>query len=116
MYANLMGLKVNENFPGYKRYNIQPLFDKNFDFVEGSFDSNYGKIQISWTRKNGKLRLSIDIPANTSSDVVLNKPMEGSWKLDNSKLESKILSQRDDKEKTTLFLGSGKYNFSFVAN
>ncbi|MDA8762627.1 glycoside hydrolase family 78 protein [Flavobacteriaceae bacterium] len=116
MYANLMGLKVNENFPGYKRYNIQPLFDKNFDFVEGSFDSNYGKIQISWTRQNGKLRLSIDLPANTSSDVVLNKPMEGSWKLDNSKLESKILSQRDDKEKTTLFLGSGKYNFSFVTN
>jgi alpha-L-rhamnosidase len=116
MYANLMGLKVNENFPGFKRYKIQPLFDKNFNFVKGSFDSNYGKIQIAWTRKNGKLHLSLDIPANTSSDIVLNKPMEGSWKLDNSKLDVKILNQQDDKEKTTLLLGSGKYNFSFVAN
>ena len=116
MYANLMGLKVNENFPGFKRYKIQPLFDKNFDFVKGSFDSNYGKIQIAWTRKNGKLHLSLDIPANTSSDIVLNKPMEGIWKLDNSKLDAKILNQQDDKEKTTLLLGSGKYNFSFEAN
>jgi alpha-L-rhamnosidase len=116
MYANLMGLKVNENFPGFKRYKIQPLFDKNFNFVKGSFDSNYGKIQIAWTRKNGKLHLSLDIPANTSSDIVLNKPMEGIWKLDNSKLDAKILNQQDDNEKTTLLLGSGKYNFSFEAN
>ena len=116
MYANLMGLKINEKFPGYKRYNIRPLFDKNFDYVKGSFDSNYGKIQIAWTRKNGKLQLSLEIPANTSSDLVLNKPTQGSWKLDNSKFASKILSQQEDKDKTILLLGSGKYNFSFVAD
>jgi alpha-L-rhamnosidase len=111
-----MGLKINEKFPGYKRYNIRPLFDKNFDYVKGSFDSNYGKIQIAWTRKNGKLQLSLKIPANTSSDLVLTKPTQGSWKLDNSKFASKILSQQEDKDKTILLLGSGKYNFSFVAD
>ena len=116
MYANLMGLKVNEDFPGFKRYKVQPLFDKNFDFIKGSFDSNYGKIQIAWTRKKGKLQFSLYLPSNTSSDVVLNKPMEGSWKLDNPKLDAKILSKQDDKEKTSLLLGSGKYNFSFTAN
>jgi alpha-L-rhamnosidase len=116
MYANLMGLKVNEDFPGFKRYKVQPLFDKNFDFIKGSFDSNYGKIQIAWTRKKGKLQFSLYLPANTSSDVVLSKPMEGSWKLDNPKLDAKILSKQDDKEKTSLLLGSGKYNFSFIAN
>jgi hypothetical protein len=42
--------------------------------------------------------------------------MEGSWKLDNPKLDAKILSKQDDKEKTSLLLGSGKYNFSFTAN
>jgi hypothetical protein len=60
--------------------------------------------------------LSLEIPSNTSSDLVLRKPSQGSWKLDNSKLTSKILSQQDDKEKTTLLLGSGKYDFTFVAN
>ena len=116
MYANLMGLKINEEFPGYKRYTIQPLFDKNFDLVVGSFDSNYGKIAVAWSRKNGKLQLTLEIPANTSSDVILNKPSEGSWKLDNPKLVSKILSKQENNQKTRLLLGSGKYNFSFVAN
>ena len=116
MYANLMGLKINEEFPGYKRYTIQPLFDKNFDLVVGSFDSNYGKIAVAWSRKNGKLQLTLEIPANTSSDVILNKPSEGSWKLENPKLVSKIMSKQENKQKTSLLLGSGKYNFSFVAN
>ena len=116
MYANLMGLRINEEFPGYKRYTIQPLFDKNFDLVDGSFDSNYGKIAVAWSRKNGNLKLTLEIPANTSSDVILKKPAEGSWILDNPKLVSKILSQQENNNKTTLLLGSGKYSLSFVAN
>ena len=116
IYANLMGLRINEEFPGFKRYTIQPLFDKNFDLVDGSFDSNYGKIAIAWSRKNGKLKLTLDIPANTSSDVILKKPVEGSWILDNPKLVPKILSHQENNQKTTLLLGSGKYSLSFVAN
>jgi len=116
IYANLMGLRINEEFPGFKRYTIQPLFDKNFDLVDGSFDSNYGKIAIAWSRKNGKLKLTLDIPANTSSDVILKKPVEGSWILDNPKLVPKILSHQENNQKTTLLLGSGKYSLSFIAN
>ena len=116
MYANLMGLKINEETPGYKRFTIEPLFDKNFDHVDGSFDSQYGRIGVEWTRKNGKLQLFMEIPSNTSSDVVLNKPMDGNWKLDNTKLNNTILKRVDTKVQTILLLGSGKYNFSFVAN
>ncbi|MEK9603234.1 MAG: family 78 glycoside hydrolase catalytic domain [Flavobacteriaceae bacterium] len=116
MYNNLMGLKLNESYPGYKRFTVEPIFDKNFENIEGSFDSNYGKITVKWERKNGKLNLTVNVPPNTSSDVVLNKPQEGEWKLDNAKLASKILSQQENKQKTTLLLGSGKYNFSFVEN
>ena len=35
-HANLIGLKINENYPGFKRYTIKPLFDNNFDNIEGS--------------------------------------------------------------------------------
>ena len=116
IYNNLMGLKLNEDFPGYKRFTIEPLFDKNFENVKGSFDSNYGEIAVEWSRKNGKLHLTIDVPANTSSDVILNKPTEGNWKLDNAKLASKIMEHQEQSEKTILLLGSGKYNFSFNTN
>jgi len=116
MYNNLMGLKLNEDFPGYKRFTIEPIFDENFENVKGSFDSNYGEIAVEWSRKNGKLHLTIDVPANTSSDVILNKPTEGNWKLDNAKLASKIMEHQEQSEKTILLLGSGKYNFSYNTN
>lgn len=116
MYNNLMGLKLNEVFPGYKRFTIEPIFDENFENILGSFDSNYGKIKVEWKRNNGVLNVVVDIPANTSSDVILNKPTEGSWKLLNAKLDSKIQQRQEQNEKTILLLGSGKYEFYFAAN
>jgi hypothetical protein len=71
---------------------------------------------VEWSRKNGKLHLTIDVPANTSSDVILNKPTEGNWKLDNAKPASKIMEHQEQSEKTILLLGSGKYNFSYNTN
>jgi alpha-L-rhamnosidase len=111
-----MGLKIDEDFPGFKRYTIEPIFDENFDNIDGRFDSYYGEIAVQWSRKNGNIHLTIDIPANTSSDVILNKIDGGSWVLDDPKLASKILERQDQKQKTSLLLGSGKYDFSFVAN
>ena len=116
MYANLMGLKINEEYPGFKRYTLQPLFDENFDLIKGTFNSNYGKIVVDWIRKSGKFQLVVEIPANTTSDLILNKPRDGSWKLDNNKLNNIILKRSDTQLKTTMVLGSGKYSFYFVAN
>jgi hypothetical protein len=48
--------------------------------------------------------------------VILNKIDGGSWVLDDPKLASKILERQEQKQKTSLLLGSGKYDFSFVAN
>ena len=114
MYNNLMGLKINEQYPGYKRFTIEPIFDKNFENIAGSFDSNYGEIKVTWKRKNKKIHLTVEIPANTTSDIILNKQRGGSWSLENAKLSSKILERHETHEKTSLLLGSGKYDFSFV--
>jgi len=114
MYNNLMGLKINEQYPGYKRFTIEPIFDKNFENITGSFDSNYGEIKVAWKRKNNKIHLTVEIPANTTSDIILNKQSEGNWILDDTQLNSIILERQETHEKTSLLLGSGKYDFSFV--
>ena len=114
MYANLIGLKINENYPGFKRYTIKPLFDNNFDNIEGSFDSNYGKIAISWSRKKGNLILSLNIPANTKADVILDKAVSGKWVLNDKKLNAKLIRDQVSEESTNLLLGSGKYHFRFI--
>ena len=105
MYNNLMGLKVNEEYPGFKRYTIEPIFDKNFEDIQGEFESNYGKIKVSWVRK-WKINLTLEIPPNTSSDVILNKNKnEKNWTLDNSKLNSKIIDRKDNDNKSIFLLG-----------
>ena len=114
MYSNLIGLKINNNFPGFKRYTIRPLFDKNFDNIDGSFNSNYGKIAISWSRKKGDLKLFLNIPANTKAAVILDKNHSGYWVLNDKKLNAKLIGDQASEEKTNLVLGSGKYHFSFV--
>lgn len=115
MYNNLMGLKVNEKYPGFKRYTIEPIFDKNFEDIQGAFESNYGKIKVSWVRKNGNINLTLEIPPNTSSDVILNKNKnEKNWTLDDIKLNSKIIDRKDTDNKTIFLLGSGEYKFSYV--
>ena len=114
MYSNLMGLKINNNFPGFKRYTIRPLFDKNFDKIDGSFDSNYGKITISWSRKKDNLKLFLNIPANTKADVILDKTHDGNWVLNDKKMNTKLIGDQVSEENTNLVLGSGKYHFSFV--
>ena len=105
---------TTNNFPGFKRYTIRPLFDKNFDNIDGSFNSNYGKIAISWSRKKGNLMLSLNIPANTKADVILDKAVAGNWVLNDKKLNAKLIRDQVSEESTNLVLGSGKYHFRFI--
>jgi alpha-L-rhamnosidase len=109
MYNNLVGLKVNELYPGYKRFTIQPLFDENFDYISGTYDSNYGNIKVNWSRTNDAILISISIPPNSQSDVFLSKPSKGNWTFNNMKAEGSVLEKKDDTDKTYFLLGSGDY-------
>jgi alpha-L-rhamnosidase len=109
MYNNLMGLKINQDFPGYKRFTIQPLFDENFDNISGTYNSNYGNIKVNWSRKNDTVLINISIPPNSQSDVFLSKPYKGNWTFNNMKAEGSVLEKKDDTDKTYFLLGSGDY-------
>ena len=116
MYNNLMGLKINQDFPGYKRFTIQPLFDENFDNISGTYNSNYGNIKVNWSRKNDTVLINISIPPNSQSDVFLSKPFEGNWTFNNKKAEGSVLEKKDDTNKTYFLLGSGDYQLRLKSN
>jgi alpha-L-rhamnosidase len=109
MYNNLMGLKINQDFPGYKRFTIQPLFDENFDNISGTYNSNYGNIKVNWSRKNDTVLINISIPPNSQSDVFLSKAYKGNWTFSNMKAEQSVLEKKDGTDKTYFLLGSGDY-------
>ncbi len=117
MYNNLLGLKINDKFPGYKRFYIKPLFDKNFNYVKGNYLSNYGNISIEWKRDTKFITLNIEIPANSKSDIILSKGANGnSWKLSNDKLKKYVLNSYSKNNNDHFTIGSGKYKFQKKIN
>lgn len=69
MYRKLAG--INQLEPGYKKILIKPQFIKGITFVEASFESMYGTIKSSWSCRDNKIKVDIEIPANTTAVIYL---------------------------------------------
>ncbi|WP_281310691.1 glycoside hydrolase family 78 protein [Flavobacterium flavigenum] len=96
-YQSLAGIKADEKNPGFKHFFIQPEVLGDMTFVKATYQSIYGKIASAWEKKDGKLILKVEIPANTSATI----------KLPVSAKDSAI--KVNGKPIKNLKLGSGKY-------
>nr|WP_315242873.1 glycoside hydrolase family 78 protein [uncultured Flavobacterium sp.] len=96
-YQSLAGIVPDEKKPGFKHFFIQPEVVGDMTFVKATYQSIYGKIASAWEKKDGKLILKIEIPANTSATIKLPVSTKGS--------EIKV----NNKPIKNLKLGSGKY-------
>lgn len=69
MYRKVAG--VSQLMPGYKRFKIQPMFVKGMEEAGVKFESVYGEIESKWSCKDGKIRVFVKVPANTSAEIHL---------------------------------------------
>lgn len=74
MYGKLAGIGLLE--PGYKKIAIKPQFIKGISRVEASYESVYGEIRSFWSCENGKIRIEVRIPANTTAILYLPEKAE----------------------------------------
>ena len=114
MYRVAAGLDTQEDGPGYKHIKIKPQVGGNLKNVVAELNSPYGKIKSEWYLTNGKLTLSIEIPANTQASVFIPATSvdvisENGKPLTASK-EIKVISKEENY--IQLEVGSGRYNFS----
>jgi len=68
MYRKIAG--INPLAPGYKRILIKPLLTHGMSEVRAEYDSAYGVIKSGWSCRDGKLKISVTIPANTTAKVI----------------------------------------------
>lgn len=103
----LLGIRADENNPGYKHFFIRPPLagETNIEWANGSFDSPAGLIKSSWTTKEGKVRLEITVPPNTSATVYF--PADESSVLINKKQYTKKVGV--DGKYTLYEFSSGNY-------
>lgn len=74
MYRKVAGLTQLK--PGYKKFKVQPMFVKGMEEAGVEFDSVYGRIESKWSCTDGKIRVKVVVPANTTAVICLPEKEE----------------------------------------
>ena len=115
MYRVVAGIEIDERAPGYKHILIQPQPGGGLTHAKASVESMYGRVASDWKIADGKMTMSIEVPANTTATVRLPKA-----KLDETGEGGKPLAGRTDiagarqaGDAVTVEVGSGSYEFAW---
>ena len=109
LYKHVAGIKVDENNPGYKKFFLAPNPGGGLTNVNATFDSMFGKIVSDWMVSDGQMTYKVEVPANTSAEVVLP----------NAKVAEVTMSEglksgaKQTGTSVTVLVGSGTYSFSY---
>lgn len=57
--------------PGFKTFRIAPVPGEGMTCARRTFESEHGTIVSDWKKENGKFRLHVEVPCNTTATVVL---------------------------------------------
>jgi len=69
MYRVVAGIRLDEAKPGYKHVLIQPRPGGGLTYARASIESMYGRVAAGWEIVDGKLRVKVEIPPNTTATV-----------------------------------------------
>jgi alpha-L-rhamnosidase len=111
MYAAIAGIDLDAAEPGYKKIVIHPRPGGGLTRAHGSLRTMYGRVESGWEIEDGRMKLRVVIPANTSARMVL----PGQEITEGGKAVAKgegIRVVQATKESTTLEIGAGTYVFA----
>lgn len=104
MYRTIGGIDTEEfDGAGYKQSVIKPELGGGLTFAKTSLDTPYGKISSDWRLDSNTFTLHVEVPANTSTSVIL--PVQGYKQV----LQDGQLITGD-----RVRIGSGKYVFTLT--
>jgi alpha-L-rhamnosidase len=112
MYQNIGGIAPLQ--AGYKKIRIAPAIGGGLTHGAGSYDSAYGTIATNWHVDGGDLALHVEVPVNTTAQVVV--PADNAYAVTES---GHLLSDADgigqvtaQDGQVTIEVGSGTYDFA----
>lgn len=73
MYQYVVGIGIDADQPGYRKFFIQPQPHPELDFAAGEIQSPFGTISCSWKRKPSGIQIELDVPFG--AQAVLNLPL-----------------------------------------
>ena len=77
LYSNVLGIKSDENDPGYHHILLKPEMTGGLTYANGSYNSIYGTIRVVWEWTGDTCSLTVTIPPNTTATLTLPDSIEG---------------------------------------
>ena len=71
MMSRALGIRCDEQNPGYKHFTIEPEVGGTLQYAKGGFESVYGKIQSEWQKNGSGYTCKVTVPANTTATLYL---------------------------------------------
>ena len=110
-YKSLAGIVPDENVPGFKHFVIQPKPAGDLRAIDAKHHTLYGDIKVSWRKKENSFSLTVQVPVNTTAELIL--PVKGNFEI---RVNNKLLKEADkngvisfDKNQYSLKVGSGVF-------
>jgi alpha-L-rhamnosidase len=116
MYRKMAGIDTYEDGPGYKHIKIQPHLGNGFTSVSAKLETYYGDVSNSWKIEGNKLKMDIEIPANTYATVYI--PSTDQSVTESGEIISGIKNIEligSEHGYVVVKVGSGKYHFESEA-
>ncbi|GAA3092893.1 hypothetical protein GCM10010530_17760 [Kribbella aluminosa] len=114
-YRDLAGIKPAA--PGYARTAIRPHIPAGLDHVSASVRTVHGIVGSRWDQRNGELRLTVTIPANTTAQVFVPAASPDEVTEDHQAAARPAATAegvrfiRMDGDRAVFGIGSGTYHF-----
>ncbi|MBV9830783.1 MAG: family 78 glycoside hydrolase catalytic domain, partial [Marmoricola sp.] len=85
LHQHVAGLRMTS--PGYRTFRVRPRPGGGLSGARATHESPYSRIATGWTRRDGRLEVSVEVPPGTSAEVVLpdgtaHRAGPGAWSFD----------------------------------
>jgi len=115
LYRVVAGLDLDSDKPGYKHVLVRPRPGGGLTWARASHQSMYGPVSSAWEIKDGRFRLDVEIPPNTTATVRLPNAKivdvtEGGGPADKAEGVGRVVQ---DGQSVQLETVSGRYSFSY---
>ncbi len=107
MYRTLLGINPDDENPGYKHTVIHPMPGPSLTWARGEYRSIHGPIGVAWKLEAGRMKLTVNIPANTEATVYM--PATDPSQVTES--GRSVITVRQEPGAAVIRLGSGTYDF-----
>jgi alpha-L-rhamnosidase len=116
LYRTVAGIDNDPAVPGFARVRIAPIPDHRLDWVRATYHGIRGSIASHWERTAGGLHLAVEIPANSTAEIVIPNSEGATVRESGSEISisetNGVIAVREGDGSTVVTIGSGSYRFT----